>query len=277
MSETVVDPLNGAMLRDGVPLLRVAGIVTPVSGNEARLIAAQPAIFVEDNAIRPTRTRMWSLEDLAPPLAHGEREHLLGFGVGELVEEGEMVWLAGPTFMTAYRRLFGTVDSEGLSSWAEMGGFQYHVGLYRDLADLSVRIARQAKRLLERAMADPIAARDSGVAEYAEVVHSGVPEIDPRERLLVKAFVYWLKRDASLYFRVLDDVDARWGDAAAFDLEVKEQVRFLTEPRHPTQASIRVTKARANRALSNIDKAVFSNEIMTDSDMLRLTRLVSDD
>jgi hypothetical protein len=221
---------------------KARGVLVVRRGNEAALTIANPAIELGGRIVA-TRGENWtsprdvSLTDVSDSAGFVSVEPTD-------ISEGDVVWLAGPSYVDNYLMLLdsGVRDRLNIQAWRSLpGGWRIRFDSASRFYETGATIASDARRTYGLALASG-EAPDSEPVLAARGVHTGSPGVKRGDRRLADAVWYSMTDDFELYDRAVHLTSVAFDRPEA---EIKElvdkQVEFYqTRARrtHPESADV---------------------------------------
>jgi hypothetical protein len=203
---------------------KALGVVSVWDGNEEALTLANPAIDV-DGRVVVTRGENWTSPD---DVSETDVSDAAGFVATDPIDvfEGDVAWLAGPSYAGSYRTLVesGFSDLLEIASWQTLpGGWLIHYGSAAQFYETGAAVASLARQWSDEVLAAGRSAASEQVLA-ARVVDTGSPGVPRGDRRLADAVWYSMVGDFDLYSRAVHLA------AAALDCPENE-IKDLVEQR----------------------------------------------
>jgi hypothetical protein len=203
------------------------------SGNEGRLFSGSPVVSDSEGNWRVARADGWLLngQHLSNPLSRHDARDLVVVTDFADIAEGDMVWLAGPTWRRALRQLRSAVSLRFADlQWDARvnGAFAAHTGSRRALMEYTAEVSHVVGDYFEHALID--AGRARPPTRWAREVLRGLPMADSARRDYFDALWYLHTRNATLYDRLLSQLKHQGLSVDEFEQSLRRRIHVLQGP-----------------------------------------------
>lgn len=213
-----------------------------------------------DGLNRVPTSKRWTSADLVPIVGRGTQFiNSLSSANEQLIEEGELIWLAGPGFYNRCRGLRGLEEyGYRFTSWAVKDAYRYDTGTLDEFETLCTGLLSDAKSHFHEALFRPDAAMDVSEASRYFEVFSGLSSWAVSDLFIELGLFLHQTRDFDGY-ELVASIQGQAADVplsrAEFDGAVNERAEWLKDARlteSPAAKAIRTNKYVTGETTSNI-------------------------
>lgn len=145
-------------MNSGTSGFELVGFVADLPGNESHFITAEAVIKVDEEVYVAPASSEWRTQDLRRVGAdQGDFIYWFPKTISASIDEGQLVWLAGPQFVSKLAQAsplkLGEFRSQFLA-WPDFRKYRWTIGTDAGFQSLNLRLARSLQQLLHQILFD---------------------------------------------------------------------------------------------------------------------------